>query len=208
MADATTDDGRHARRSKNRSRIIHAFKELVREGQASPTAKDVALRAGVGLRTVYRCFDDMGSLYKELVQELHGEFLPRASLDLDTGDRALRLERLLANRGAVFGDMEPFLLASEVKRHVYKTLAEDYAYLLTMERDRLTFVVNPDDVLSAEIIEALNAVTGFSFWRRLRMEQGLDREMAGRVMNRSAHAILASQGDLPPVPPEFRVRES
>lgn len=208
MAEMTTDDGRRARRSKNRSKIIHAFKELVRDGQAPPTAKDVALRAGVGLRTVYRCFDDMGSLYKELVQILHAEFLPRAALDLDTGDRALRLERLLTNRGDVFSDMEPFLLASEIKRHVYETLAEDYAYLLTMERDRLDFVVNPDGVLPAEMVEALNAVTGFSFWRRLRIEQGLDREMAGRVMGRTAHAILATQPDLPPVPSEFRVCET
>ncbi len=208
MAEMNPDDGRHARRSKNRSKIIHAFKELVRDGQASPTAKEVALRAGVGLRTVYRCFDDMGSLYQELVQDLHGEFLPRAALDLDTGDRALRLERLLTNRSAVFGDMEPFLLASEVKRHVYKTLAEDYAYLLTMERERLAFVVNPDETLPIEMVEALNAVTGFSFWRRLRIEQGLDREMAGRVMSRTAHAILASQRDLPPVPSQFRLSET
>lgn len=207
MAEMIPDDGRHARRSKNRSKIIHAFKELVRDGQTSPTAKDVALRAGVGLRTVYRCFDDMGSLYKELIQDLHGEFLPRAALDLDTGDRAVRLERLVTNRGAVFGDMEPFLLASEVKRHVYKALTEDYAYLLTMERDRLAFVVNPDEVLPAETLEALNAVTGFSFWRRLRIEQDLDRETAGRVMSRTAHAVLASQRDLPPVPSKFRVRE-
>ena len=50
------DDGRKARRARSRLKIVHAFKDLVREGAAAPSATDVADKAGVGLRTVYRCF--------------------------------------------------------------------------------------------------------------------------------------------------------
>jgi len=189
-------DGRHARRSRSRDKIIAAFKELVREGEASPPAQRVAERAGVGLRTVYRCFDDMESLYRELVASLHAEFEPRVLLDIDSLDRAERLRRLLANRAAVFGDLEPFLFASEARRHDFRLLAEDYDFLLGLERDKLASVVNPDRALPDELFEALNAVTSFAFWRRLRREQGLSREMSAAVMRRTALALLDSAPDL------------
>ena len=40
--------------------------ELVREGRMAPTAEEVAKRAEVGLRTVFRRFKDMESLYAEM----------------------------------------------------------------------------------------------------------------------------------------------
>lgn len=40
--------------------------ELVREGDISPSAELVAARADVGLRTVFRHFKDLDSLYREM----------------------------------------------------------------------------------------------------------------------------------------------
>ncbi|WP_291843455.1 TetR/AcrR family transcriptional regulator [Maricaulis sp.] len=184
------DDGRKARRSRSRLKIVHAFKDLIREGMATPSAPAVAEKAGVGLRTVYRCFEDMGSLYRELVSILHEEFQPRTLQDLETPDRTVRLTHLLANRAAIFAELEPFLLASEAKRHAYKALEQDYGYLLRVERERLQVLLNPDGQLPDEMFEALHAVTSFSFWRRLRIEQGLDCDAASRVMARAARALL------------------
>ena len=44
--------------------------ELVRAGAISPNAEEVAERAGVGLRTVFRRFDDMDSLYREMAKAM------------------------------------------------------------------------------------------------------------------------------------------
>ena len=194
------DDGRKARRARSRLKIVHAFKELVRDGVAAPGAAEVADKAGVGLRTVYRCFEDMGTLYRELTTVLHDEFQPRTRLDIDTDNRAERLSQILANRTAIYADLEPFLLASEAKRHVYKALDDDYVYLLRLERERLQAVINPDNHLSSELFEALHAVTSFSFWRRLRVEQDLSRNLAGLIMTRTAMALLTS-ATLPPIKP-------
>ncbi|OLF81356.1 hypothetical protein AWH62_01400 [Maricaulis sp. W15] len=198
---ADEDDGRKARRARNRLKIIHAFKELVREGVAAPSAPDVAAKAGVGLRTVYRCFEDMGALYRELTTVLHDEFQPRTLTDLGTNDRAARLAHLLANRAAIFSDLEPFLLASEAKRHAYAALEDDYNYLLRLERERLQAVLNPDGRLPDELFEALHAVTSFSFWRRLRVEQDLTRDASRRVMARVATSLLTAF-PLPPITPQ------
>lgn len=198
IGDAIEDnDGRKARRARSRLKIVHAFKELVREGVAAPSAAAVAAKAGVGLRTVYRCFEDMGTLYQELIAVLHDEFQPRTLPDLDTEDRAIRLSQLLANRTAVFSDLEPFLLASEAKRHAYKALDDDYGYLLRLERERLQAVINPDNHLPGELFEALHGVTSFSFWRRLRVEQDLSQDQAGRVMARAATSLLTTSAPPP-----------
>lgn len=199
MSETATQDGRRARRSANRDKIVRAFLELVRAGVSEPGAHAIAHKAGVSPRTVFRCFEDMESLYRELTVAVRGEFLPRAKLDLNTTDRALRLDRLLKNRAAMFADMEPFRFASERYRHRYASLSEDSAFLVAMERERLTLVINPDDALDPDHFEALHAATSFDYWRRLRVEQGLTKARAARVMAAAARAIYAAAPDPGPV---------
>ena len=47
-------DGRVQRSERSREAIIRAMLDLIGEGIASPTAQQVALRADVGVRTVFR----------------------------------------------------------------------------------------------------------------------------------------------------------
>ena len=54
-------DGRRQRSRASRAKIIKAFMELMKSGDPSPSAARVAERAGVGLRSVFRHFDDMDS---------------------------------------------------------------------------------------------------------------------------------------------------
>lgn len=202
MADTETVDGRRARRDANRDRIVEAFLELVRAGVSEPGAHTIAHKAGVSPRTVFRCFEDMEALYCELTAKVRDEFLPRARLDLNTSDRAERLERLLKNRIAIFADLEPFRFAAEPYRHRYAAVADEIALLVKTERERLSLVVDPDRALDLDLFDALNAVTSFDFWRRLRVEQGLSKARAGRTMAAAARAVLAAAPDPGPVNPE------
>ncbi|TGY87270.1 TetR/AcrR family transcriptional regulator [Marinicauda algicola] len=187
-------DGRAARRSASRAKIATAFRELVREGDPSPSAKSVADRAGVGLRTVFRCFEDLESLYREVSIALRAEFLPRARIDYSSMNRAERLHQMLTNRTTIFGDMEPFQLAAAAHRHRYESLKEDHRVLLSLERDRLRTAVNPDGVLAQGPFEAMCAATSFDYWRRLRIDQGLSKEDAAAAMIFAATAILEKTG--------------
>ena len=57
-------DGRLLRSERSRQLIIEAIIELVDEGFLIPTAQQVAERAGVGIRSVFRHFDDMDSIFE------------------------------------------------------------------------------------------------------------------------------------------------
>ncbi len=60
----TAEDGRRRRGLDNRGRIIAAMLEIIRRGETA-SAEQVAAQADVGLRTVFRHFQDMDSLYRE-----------------------------------------------------------------------------------------------------------------------------------------------
>ena len=184
------EDGRNRRRSANRARIVEAFLHLIRAGSLSPSSQEVAEQANVSPRTVFRCFQDMETLYREISIAVQNEFLPRATLDLDTTDRRERLQRLLVNRANMFEDMKPFRLAAEVLRHLSPALNEDHAFLVMMEKERLATVINPDGAMDETVFQSLCAVTSFEFWKRLRIDQNLDCEMAAQVMMNSANAIF------------------
>ena len=75
-------DGRVHRSVVTREKIVSALTALIYEGHLSPTAEQVAQRADIGLRTVFRHFDDMDSLYREINTELENQFLPMQSVRL------------------------------------------------------------------------------------------------------------------------------
>src|SRR5262245_26963929 len=69
-------DGRTQRAERSRVAIVRALFELIGEGNPQPTAQQVAERAEVGLRSVFRHFADMETLYAELGARVFAEALP------------------------------------------------------------------------------------------------------------------------------------
>ena len=119
-------DGRKVRRHKNRHRIVAAMLELVRDGAISPGAEEVAERAGVGLRTVFRHFDDMESLYREMAEAMRQELQPLVSAPLESPDWKGRLDEMVVRRAVLFERAMPFKNAADVHRHRSVFLRKDY----------------------------------------------------------------------------------
>lgn len=55
-------DGRSARRERNRDAVLDALVELTTEGEDDPSIDDIADRAGVSYRSVYRYFKDRSEM--------------------------------------------------------------------------------------------------------------------------------------------------
>jgi len=58
-------DGRR-RSAASKLKIVEAMPDIVRTGETSPSADQVAERAGVGRRAVFRLFNDMDSIYSQM----------------------------------------------------------------------------------------------------------------------------------------------
>lgn len=195
MAEIKRKDGRHARRDANREKIVRAFLDLVRAGVSEPGAHTIAHKAGVSPRTVFRCYEDVESLYRELAAKVRADLLSRAFPELKTRNRSHRLERFLKNQVAACADHEHLRFALEGHRRRFDAVDDETRALARIERERLTLAINPDNALNPDLFEALNALVSFDMWRRLRIEQGLSKARAGRVMVSSAQAVFAAAMD-------------
>ena len=70
----TKQDGRILRSVKSQKLIVEACIKLFKEGNFVPTAQLVANESGVGIRTVFRLFDDMENLLKSVDAEMRKDY--------------------------------------------------------------------------------------------------------------------------------------
>jgi len=72
----TKPDGRRQRSERSRAKIIEAMWALMLDGNMDPSAADIAEKAGVGLRSVFRHFEDMDAIHRELVLLAEADVTP------------------------------------------------------------------------------------------------------------------------------------
>ena len=183
-------DGRRTRGETNRRRIVAALSDLIREGLVAPSADLVAARAGVGLRSVFRHFADMETLYREIASDLDQLFLPSIYQRLEATGWRERLMEGLEVRAKVFEDLMPFHVASEVHRHESPFLDEQQIKSTKLQRELLQHLLPAEIVADKTLFEALSLALSMESWLRLRREQRLSKAAAKRVLLLTAIALV------------------
>ena len=91
-------DGRIQRSERSRTAIVQAMLELIGEGSLSPTAQQVARRADVGVRTVFRHFSDMETLFSTMNEQLKAEVDSLFIEEVQEGSFSERVEALIESQ--------------------------------------------------------------------------------------------------------------
>lgn len=176
-------DGRLLRSERSRQLIIDAMQELVAEGVLVPTAQTVADRAGVGIRTVFRHFADMETLFATMDVELRASY---EDLFLG-GDRAGTLpERILhaiERRAAAWEKLSSIMLSTRAQMWRSQVLQKNYARNQRGLRKDLAAWLPEIADLTAERREAVDAAASFETWDRLRSQQGLSKKASMEVVH-------------------------
>jgi len=183
-------DGRRQRSEASRERIVRAMLELVGAGQVTPRAEAVAARAGVGLRTVFRHFDNMESLYQQIDAVIAAEIRPMVERPFSAGEWKAQLDELLDRRIRIFERIMPFKIAADVHRHHSPFLAGQAAEMAREQRAALSRLIPKDKRDDALFFESLDLVLSFETWRRLRKDQKLPMPRARHVLERLVGALL------------------
>jgi AcrR family transcriptional regulator len=171
-------DGRAQRREKSRAAIVAALFDLVGGGVLQPTAQQVAARAGVGIRSVFRHFDDMDSLYAELDARLREEAAPLLRAPAASGSLRERAGALVAQRVRFFERIAPYKRAGNLQRWRSEFLRRRHAALVRELRSALHESLPELADAPPSLAEALDLATSFEAWDRLRTDQRLSRERA------------------------------
>lgn len=187
-------DGRLARSERSRRAVVGALLDLLEEGELRPTAAQIAVRAGVSLRSVFQHFESLETLFAAAA-DLQMERLAPLLVPIPTdGSFASRLATLVLRRSRVLEAvspvrraslrMEPFstevrtrleLARARGRREVERVFATELAELPPAER--------------RDAAAGLGAAASWSTWEHLRRHQGLSVERARKVLAR----MLASQ---------------
>ena len=184
-------DGRVHRSVVTREKIVSALTALIYEGHLSPTAEQVAQRADIGLRTVFRHFDDMDSLYREINTELENQFLPMQSVRLTGETWQDRLLHCIELRTAFYDQFAAIHLAGQVHRHDSSYVTENMMRAVTQQRELLMKILPTPVRSNAVVFEALDLLISMDSWIRLRRDQGLSAAQARDVLNQSVQALIA-----------------
>lgn len=196
-ADIHELDGRRRRGNTSRARIVEAMLKLVREGNLAPGAAKVAELAGVSLRTVFRHFEEMDSLYREMGETIRASVLPALFRPYASTDWRQRLVELLDRRIKVFEFIMPFKISGELRRYQSEYIAKDADQHLNLEKMSMESVLPRELADDTVLLHALLAATGFQSWRILRQDLGLDINDARAAMVRSVDALLATTAAAP-----------
>jgi AcrR family transcriptional regulator len=187
----TVRDGRHLRSERSRQAIIDAMLGLIEAGVLVPTAQQVSERAGVGIRSVFRHFNDMESLFAtadvKIREQYQGLFAG--------GDRAGSLEERLMHaveqRALAYEVVGNHLLTTRAQLWHYPVLREQYARLQRQLRKDLDDWLPELRDLGADERELVDAVASFEYWNRLRDQQGLNKKTSIRLTAQLLQRIIS-----------------
>jgi len=123
--DAEERDGRRRRRVASRRAITEAMISLIEEGVMEPTAAQVSKRANVGMRTVFRHFNDMETLFGEVTEILSERVRDHFTYVSQEKDLDARLRDVIDKRAELFERIENLKLSTRVWLHKSAHLRQD-----------------------------------------------------------------------------------
>lgn len=187
------EDGRRTRGADNRRKIVSALLKLVEGGNADPSAEQVAAAAGVGLRTVFRHFADLDSLYASISERMTAEIQPIVEQPFAAADWRGRLDELVERRAQIFEQLLPFKAAGDAHRYRSPFLTAEHKALVRLQTQALRRVLPAKIADDKALMAALDLVLSFDAWKRLRHDQGVTARDARSALRLAASALTASE---------------
>ena len=130
MADSNavaSVDGRRQRGERTRQAIIEAALSLQEEGVLVPTAQQISDRAGVLIRSFFRHFEDMETLFKAADDQLRDSYEALFIGGDRQGSLSERVHRAVERRSAAFEQLKNLMLGTKALLWRYETLRNNYA---------------------------------------------------------------------------------
>ena len=180
--EALSDDGRRQRSDRSRRRIIIAMFELMRAGEMAPSAAQVAERANVGLRTVFRHFEDMESIFEEMTEELKSVVMPKVMAPFEGTSWREKLFEIAARNAEIYEQVFPMQVALVLRRFQSDFLQRQYKSEVSLLRSTLKSILPKSVVEDRTRFAAIEVNLTFATWRRLREDQNLSVANAKKTL--------------------------
>ena len=175
-------DGRRLRSERSREAIIDATLSLMNDGILIPTAQAIAERAGVGIRSFFRHFADMETLFSAVDEQSRDTY----EAHFLGGDRGGTLEERILHaverRADGYEAESNTVLSTAAQLWRSEVLRKNYARYQRGLRKDLDGWLPELKKLSRTKREAVDAIASFEMWHRLRYHQGLSKKSTIKLL--------------------------
>lgn len=188
-------DGRRLRRTTNRDAVLDALGALFGDGNYEPSTAEIAERAGLSLRSLFRYFDDVDDLYRAAIERALDAARPL--LDVGAGPdapTAAKIEHVVAARMRLYDAIEPAARAARVCAHRHAVVAAQIAESRSFLRHQLARLFAPELRARPTSLAAVDALLSFESHQLLRHAQRLSRPKTAAALTDALTALLAPRG--------------
>ncbi len=188
-------DGRTLRRTRNRQRVIVALLDIVRSGELDPSVADIADKAGVSHRSVFRYFDDINDLVRTAIDHEVELAMPLAQIpDLGMGSLDRRIDSWVDSRLRVHGATYQVGRVARHRAPGIPSIDEGMKgiYQIGVTRMRNHFATELDELGTdgGIMLDAAMVLTGFESYDVQRRIMGHSTERIRQVWHLALHELF------------------
>jgi TetR/AcrR family transcriptional regulator of autoinduction and epiphytic fitness len=187
-------DGRQARALKTRNAISDALLDLIREGDLSPTARQIAVRAGVSERSIFQHFSDLEELLKSATERQIQRIAAMSEVIPTNLTFSERLKRFVMQRSRILEDLMPIRRAAILQEPFSREIKRGRDKLSLASLEEIKTVFSPE--LSKmprdrrqQAISAIDMAVSWNAWEHLRF-QGYSVESAQNIVSDVIQAVV------------------
>jgi AcrR family transcriptional regulator len=190
-------DGRRLRREHNRAAVVDALVSLFEDGVYQPNSAQIAERAGLSPRSLFRYFDDVDDLNRAAIDQQLATARPL--LDVGAGPHdalGLRIARLVDARIRLYDAITPGARAARITAHRHLLVAEQVADSRSFLREQIRRLFATELAGSrAAILPAVDALCSFETYELLRADQNLSRPKIAATLVHALTTLLDPTGE-------------
>jgi len=193
---AMDTDGRRSRRRRNRDAVVDALLDLYRDGNLRPSSCDIAERAGLSARSLFRYFDDVDDLVRAAVSRQLERTKPLLPIDAPAGaPRHRRIDAVVAQRFRLFAEAAPVAKVARLQAPFHPVLATELtrhrSYLRSQLRHTFTDELSAMSPAQASAVLAMvDVVCSFESYELLCEDQTIPVEEAKAMMAGAIDALF------------------
>lgn len=195
-------DGRRLRAARNREAVVKAVLEIIRAqgGGPAPSATEVARRAQVSERTVFRHFADLDSLFLAAAAMQRPTLMAHLSPRPDQPELERRLAAIVRLRSRLYEEIAPVRRVAMRLASRHDVLATSIEEVHQASRAQLAETFQPElrQVSGArrrDLLDELDLVTSWETWEVLRQRQGCSVDRARKIVSDMLSMLLSPLRD-------------
>ncbi len=192
----TDVDGRRHRRQRNRDAVVDALLDLFRDGDLRPGACQIAARAGLSPRSLFRYFDDVDDLIRAAVSRQLERAMPLLPIETPV-DAPLseRIDAVVRQRFRLFAEVAPAARVVRLRAPFQPMLAAELARSRSYLRHQLRQVFDAElsamgAVQASATLAMIDVVCSFESYELLCGDRDVPVDEAGSVVAAAIDALL------------------